>query len=370
MIQSDLLSLAKHSLFLSVEGSAFEMGLQHGMVLKDKIHFNIQEYLKKKSEETPLGQNKDRLNAFLKNLPVLLEHIPDKYIEEMKGIAKGADASFEDILLLNLFPELFHCCGITLSKTASKDGSLYHVRVLDYAAGKGLQSSAVLLMAKPEKGIPFLNATYAGFIGSVTGMNEEKISIGEIGGKGYGSWDGMPMAFLLRSILEEANSLEKAKELLSSAKRTCEYYYIIADGKTEDSFACYATKSDLVFLFPGKDYCLTPSSSPEDPLVVNIQEKEQKHSLYFKQPKDVLLVTGTSSPERYPVLLERIEQNLGKLDNYLLEKILQKPVSLDSNLHNVIFHPSSLTLWISHASSKGDPAYTQPYSCFKFQDLK
>ena len=51
---------------------------------------------------------------------------------------------------------------------------------------------------------PFVIVTYAGFVGSVTGMNAEKVSIGEMGGKGMGHWDGVPMAFLMRMVLEEA----------------------------------------------------------------------------------------------------------------------------------------------------------------------
>ena len=41
--------------------------------------------------------------------------------------------------------------------------------------------------------------TYAGFIGSVTGMNAERVSIGEMGGRGMGHWDGTPMALLVRA---------------------------------------------------------------------------------------------------------------------------------------------------------------------------
>ena len=44
----------------------------------------------------------------------------------------------------------------------------------------------------------------SGFIGSVTGMNAKKLSIGEMGGAGQGHWDGVPMSLLVRMALEEA----------------------------------------------------------------------------------------------------------------------------------------------------------------------
>ena len=67
----------------------------------------------------------------------------------------------------------------------------------------------MLTVAEPEGKIPFVNVTYAGFVGSVTGMNAKKISIGEMGGKGLGHWDGVPMAFLVRMVLEEAEDARR-----------------------------------------------------------------------------------------------------------------------------------------------------------------
>ena len=93
---------------------------------------------------------------------------------------------------------MFHCSGFALSGSATKDGTLYHGRILDYGCDWRLQEHAVLTVAEPEGKIPFVNVTYAGFIGIVTGMNAKKVSIGEMGGEGLGHWEGVPMAFLVR----------------------------------------------------------------------------------------------------------------------------------------------------------------------------
>ena len=44
----------------------------------------------------------------------ILSYIPSHLIEEMQGISVGADVSFKKVLMMNLFPEMFHCIGITL----------------------------------------------------------------------------------------------------------------------------------------------------------------------------------------------------------------------------------------------------------------
>ncbi len=354
---------------LYVQGSHFEMGFQHGKFLKEKIQRNIQQHLKKKPETTSELKEK-RLAKFLKALPCVISYIPQKYIEEMHGLAEGSETDFNDILLLNLFPEMFHCCGITASHNASIDGSLYHARVLDYSEGKDLQSSAVLIIAKPNECHSFMNVTYAGFIGSVTGMNEKKIAIGEIGGQGYEHWDGMPMSFLLRSILEKANTLDEAKDILIRTPRTCEYYYVISDGNSESAFSCYATDSQIHFLSPGENYSISPPLQENLNLIIEKDLSSNPEASFFKQPENMILLTGLSSPERYPLLLERVEALWGTLNEKSLMEIIQSPVSRESNLHNAIFHPASLTLWVSHAGLNGEPACTQEYVQFSYEDLK
>ncbi len=123
-----------------------------------------------------------------------------------KGSPTAPGMDVQDIIIANFIPELFHCSGFAISGSATKDGTLYHGRILDYGCDWRLQEHAVLTVAEPRGKIPFVNVTYAGFIGSVTGMNAERVSIGEMGGKGMGHWDGMPMAFLVRTVLEEADT--------------------------------------------------------------------------------------------------------------------------------------------------------------------
>ena len=160
------------------------------------------------------------------------KYVPERFFEEMKGVADGAGMDVQDVIVANFIPEMFHCSGFALSGSATKDGTLYHGRILDYGCDWRLQEHAVLTVAEPEGKIPFVNVTYAGFVGSVTGMNAEKVSIGEMGGKGLGHWDGVPMAFLVRMVLEEAKTWTRRSPIFRDHPRTCEYYYVIADGKT------------------------------------------------------------------------------------------------------------------------------------------
>ena len=82
-------------------------------------------------------------------MPIVLQHVPQTYLEEMKGLAEGSKIALEKIQLLNLFPEMFHCSGIVALPESTANGSLYHTRVLDYRVGQGLEKASVLMVVEP-----------------------------------------------------------------------------------------------------------------------------------------------------------------------------------------------------------------------------
>lgn len=163
----------------------------------------------------------------------LAPHIPERHKSETRALAISMGVEPALMHVVNVFPELFHCSGFAVFGSATKDGKLYHGRVLDYMTAIGLQDAATTFIVSPTGYQSFANVGYGGFIGSVSGMNGAQISLGEMGGKGEGKWDGVPMATLMRRALEECTTLDQVKKLWADSPRTCEYYYVFADGKIE-----------------------------------------------------------------------------------------------------------------------------------------
>ena len=364
--QNSSLEVIQEQKILHLKGSAYEIGYQHGNLLKAEIAQNIQRFI-----EPILSSNSLKppvITHFMEALPQIIPHIPKALVEEMQGIADASQQPYTKILLLNLFPEMFHCTGIILNGAATNDKELYHVRVLDYSPGNGLQQTAVLIVVQPDEGKPFLNATYAGFVGCVTGMNQEKIAIGEIGGKGYGHWDGMPMAFLLRTILQHASTLDEIKQMLTTTSRTCEYYYLFSDGKTGDSFACYATPDQLKCIAPGESYYKYPplKNTFDSPALTPNYDAIILRDMYYEQPKDILMI---SRGDHYELLKERLLTNYGHINLEDLKEAIKQPIAHKTNLHNAIFAPQTLDVWISHAGKMNEPACDEPYHHFNLTSL-
>jgi len=368
-------------LVLHLKGNYRELGYQHGKLLKESVSRSLTDIIDNQSEKgksleymmykTLRGGMHDRLK----------KHIPEKYMEEMRGLADGSGMKFDDILAGNLFSEAFHCSGIALKGKATHDGSLYHVRVLDYITDAGLQDSAVLMIVEPEGANAFMNVGYAGAMGSVTGMNEKQITIGEMGGAGQGQWDGMPMNLLLRDALERASTLEEAMKIFQETPRTCEYYYVISDAKIPDARGVYATPKQIHFFAPGEQYAMFDVPPPpvgdsggnkslvkgfsylSSPVQTLIRSSEGKMiGMLNTPPEDSVIISG---PDRYKVFAERLLENYGKTNETLLQAMIKRPVAMKSNLHNAIFHPSTLEAWVAHAAANGDPACNQPYHHFR-----
>jgi isopenicillin-N N-acyltransferase-like protein len=330
---------------LHLKGTHYEMGYQHGALLKEHCKENLNFLLKGKGEQAlELGPITIRPRQYIDGIVRgQKKHMPKKYFDEMEGLAAASGMPVKDIQAGNFIPELFHCSGFAVMNSATKDGTLYHGRVLDYAIDGGLQDHAVLIVAEPDGGIPFANVTYAGFIGSVTGMNASHVSIGEMGGGGQGHWQGMPMAFLVREVLEAAPDLESAIDVFRKHPRTCQYFYVIADGKTNQAVGMEASWDVLTIVRPGEAHPLLPTAVPDA----------------------VLLSAG----DRYKELVKRAKNNFGKFDAESATHLMDCPVAMKSNLHNALFEPKSTKLWIANATKDKKPAADQPYHAFQLSEL-
>ncbi len=334
------------ALVLHLAGSPYEMGYQHGVLLKDHIRENLH-YLfdvkAKQAEIEVLGIKltaKDVIQQIAKHER---KYIPARYMEELNGLAAGSGLPIEDVMVGNFLPELFHCSGFAVMNEATTDGELYHGRILDYATDWRLQEHAVVIVARPDGLAPFVNITYAGFIGSVTGMNAAHVSIGEMGGRGLGHWDGTPMSFLVLRVLEEAQSLEEALAIFRDSPRTCEYYYVIADGETNEAAGLAAHWNKFEVVRPGEGHPLLP--------------------------EPVADAVCLSAGDRYLELVRRVKAGHGKLDVDGALDLMDRPVAMKSNLHSVLFAPRSTRFWVAHASVDGQPAVTQPYQEFQLSAL-
>lgn len=203
---------------VKLEGSGYELGLQHGRLLKKEID----EIVKKMKANTADIFKKDA-DQVLKDFFVyaqftenIQKYTPELY-EEVRGIAEGSGQKFNDILVLNLGDEFWvyidnmnnhHCSGVGVpSVNGSPSYIAQNMDIENYTEGYQILIRLSRTATRPEQFI----LSHPGSIG-LNGMNETGIgacmnTLMQL----KASATGLPVAFIVRRIL---NSTDK-NELLN-----------------------------------------------------------------------------------------------------------------------------------------------------------
>lgn len=327
---------------LMVAGTAAQMGAAHGHLLKPQAALLVERFVYAVGAGDTLRTGRWFFDALAEVEQRTAKHTPSRYLEECDALAKAAGLSSRDVRFANLLPERFHCSGVAVRGSATRGGEVLHARVLDYMRDINLQAGAAVVLFMPAGRHAWMSVGYAGMVGTVTAMNEKGLAVGEMGGRGEGKWDGMPMCYLLREIMERAATVEEALAILKATPRTCEYYYVFSDC-SRNMAAAYCTPEKVEILKPGVQH-------PQLPEV----------------PADTVFVSGGSRAEK---LSARLHAQHGKIDVPGLIEIIKRPVAMSSNLHNAIFAPERLTMWVADAGRR-TPACDEPYAAFDLTALK
>lgn len=305
-------------------GTPEEIGRQHGNLSKKEIQKTLG-CLKLVAGHHLISKNEWFFDTIGEIQTRTANATPQRFVQEMDAMSEAAGITASQGREIGFFPELFHCSGIAAKGAATTDGQVVHVRVLDYMRDIGLQCSAQIHVFIPDGFNPWISVGFAGFNGTVTAMNAKGLAIGEMGGGGEGHWDGLPMTYLLRRIMEECDTVAQARKIIETSPLTCEYYYVISD-KSGDMLTVEAWAGKTpTFLGPG-----------------------DSHPKLMESFKDICWVTA---PKRQKALCERIHEYYGNINAETMKKIIMRPVAMASNLHDAIFLPQSLDIHFAYADA-------------------
>lgn len=327
---------------LFLQGTPEEMGVQHGTLLHHEVNDLVSRVLYGVGVGSSFSKGEWFFGTIERCQGRIQPFVDPRYTREMDALASAAGIGREEVRLANFFPELFHCSGFALTGAATEGKRIYHGRVLDYMKGVGLEPNAVVMVLQPDQGHAWVNIGYAGFTGSVTAMNDQHLSIGEMGGRGEGHWDGKPMAQLVHEVMEKAGTLEEAIAIMRDSPRTCEYYYVIADGRTKRAVGIKATHDAFEVIHPG-----------------------ESHPQLATPVKDTVLM---SAGDRYVELAKRAQAGWGRFDADSARALMTRPVCMNSNIHSVLFAPDTLDFWVANADGAHVASHTR-YTHYNLAEL-
>jgi len=358
-------------LVLHVKGSPYEMGYQHGFLLRDMVEAAIQAGIQYLINFWGVSYEQCVARA-----QAIEPYIPYEYIQEMQGLADGANMNYIDVLMYQIGPEITEaggCSGFAVFGNATVDRHLYHGRNHDW----GFPSEMIPLMTglvivhEPENGNAYVSVTSFGFISVVSGMNNHGVTVGM---KGSQSTDatpyGMPFWLMLKKILQYSNSLTEAIDIICQTSRTGGFNILLGDSKIPDAAAVEISANYCKVFWAGD-----PAEDIEPHYSIPNAVRRANH---YVDPELAATQRSPYDPRgawdwswnRYEKLSQLIVGNYSNIDaEKAMEFLRTPPVAWDPiNVQSMLFDSTDLELWVASANST-TPAYQREFIYLSYDDL-
>jgi hypothetical protein len=356
-------------LVLHVEGAPAEMGEQHGALLKEHIQANLKSVLAAAMEMGKEMGMADPMPMVDMLWTQLAANTPPEYLEEMKGLADGAGVEVKELQRMVAVVEageiMRTCSSFCVWGKATADGKMYQSRNLDYTMDGGLQDHFMLLVAKPQGKLAFVSPSYAGLVGVVSGMNEKGIAVGEIGAgasEAERNFNGTPMPFLLRRVLETCDSAEKAAAIFETASRTAGYNFVFGDPGNQTARACETSS---------KYFAVYRDNTPQEQAIAgNLAQPDclfRAEGVCDQKRIQETKHDTVGQCKRYQIMGKAIRADYGKIDSAKAIDIA-KAAAMNENLHSIIYCNSDRELWVASAQGMTRACDTE-YKHFRMADL-
>lgn len=351
---------------LHVSGNELQRGLLIGGLSEDLFLNQERIFFSKIQEMVPSTFKQKVLRQFLKwyNRKLYL-HIPEEFKTEIYGISEYASNDFNSIApkyLRSLYLHGAHDIGHALQDLAlvgcssmavwgdkSEDGSLLIGRNFDFYAGDDFAKDKIILFVKPDKGIPFMNVTWGGMIGVLSGMNAEGLTVTINAGKSdIPLVAKTPISIVTREILQYASTIDEAIAIAKKREVFVSESIMVGSAKDKkavliemapDNFDVYEVENSNQLVcsnhFQSKAY-----QSDER----NAEHIKESHSKYrFDRMNELLDEKEKMNPQKMAEIL-RNKEGLAELKiGFGNEKALNQ---LRAH-HAVIFKPEQLMVWVS-----------------------
>ena len=281
---------------LKLAGTPYEIGFQHGYLLADKIDIMVNKTLLATdayvARQTGCDNKKAREKLWAGE-KAAFPHVPEEFLEEMKGIAAGVNAkgilvTLDEIVLWNTMydqwciychPYYWNCDG--KPEAAYKPQPEYHpwTRAAggcssfsawdEWAGGDGKMifckdednfdmpfqlENRMLLIVDPDEGYGHAVCTYPGMIGLDGGFNENGFEMmTQLNSMQYESMEGCGIALFTRLLMTHASTVDDAIKIFNEYPRCAGIAYHVADAKAKQAAVVETSSKFVCVRYPQKN---------------------------------------------------------------------------------------------------------------------
>lgn len=367
---------------LYLKGKPYERGVMNGRLCEKLIFKQEKAFIDRIRTLIP----SDFYLRFLKYFIYWFNRDLDKNIsrefkEEIYGISKSADHQFDFIgngyqRMLNYHSahdighalqemNLVACTSFGVWGNSSSDSGLIIGRNFDFYAGDEFAENKIICFEEPDSGYAFMMVTWGSMIGSVSGMNENGLTVTINAAKSDLPFTARtPISLLAREILQYAADISEAYAIAGRRKTFVSESLLI--GSARDGKAAIIEKSPykIALLETKENYILCANHfqcaefAGDHLNQANIRE----NASFYRQlrlQQEIINKAPLSVRDAAFILRDRAGldgRNIGMGNEKAMNQLIAH--------HSVIFEPVKRLVWVST-----DPWQLGAYKCFDLNKI-
>jgi isopenicillin-N N-acyltransferase like protein len=357
---------SKSGLFeLYVEGSPFEEGVINGKLTKELVVRQEDHFSEQINKMVPSKFTREYLKYFIAWFNRDLDkNITEEYRDEIFGVSESASekylylgSNYQRILNYHAAHDIGHaiqnlalvgCTSFGTWDERSADSTMIIGRNFDFYVGDKFAEDKIVAFFHPKQGHQFMTVTWGGFLGAVSGMNEEGLSVTINAAKSdYPTGSATPVSLVSREILQYAKNISEAIAIAGKRKMFVSESFLVASAADNKAVIIEKTPDALDVYDPHQNFIVCTNHFQSDGLA--------------KSKKNIQQVNESASPYRYERLIELLNAN-GKntvektirilrdrkgLHNANIGEGNEKAINQLIAHHSIVFEPQKRIVWVS-----------------------
>jgi isopenicillin-N N-acyltransferase-like protein len=350
---------------LYVEGDAFERGVINGklteeLVVRQEDHF-AEQITKMVPSKFKRNYLKYLIGFFNRNLD---KNITEEYREEIYGVSEFASpkyqylgTNYQRILNYHAAHDIGHavqnlalvgCTSFGTWGSMSEDSAMIIGRNFDFYVGDKFAEEKIVAFFNPTKGHKFMTVTWGGFVGAVSGMNDQGLTVTINAAKtALPTGSATPVSIVTREILQYAKNIQEAITIAKTRKMFVSESFLVASAADNKAVIIEKTPDELDVYDPKKEFIVCTNHFQSNGLgktKMNMEQKNESASTYrYKRLMELLNANKKNTVQKTVTILRDQKGLNGANIGMGNEKAINQLIAH----HSIVFEPKKLIVWVS-----------------------
>jgi len=348
-----------------VEGMPFERGVINGKLSAELVKSQEDYFTAQINRMVPSKFYQHFLKYFIGFFNrKLVRYVDTEFKEEIYGVSQSASdqygyigTKYQRILNYHSAHDIGHalqnlalvgCTSFGTWGSASADSTMIIGRNFDFYVGDDFARNKIVAFINPIRGYKFMSVTWGGFIGVVSGMNEQGLTVTINAAKSnIPTGSATPVSLVAREILQYAKNIDEAIAVARRRKMFVSESFLVASANDNKAVVIEKTPDSLEVYDPHQNSILCTNHFQSKGLggsKPNAEQLRESASPYRYQRLTQLLQQNGKNTVQKTVDILRDQKGLNGTD---IGTGNEKAVNQLIAHHSVVFEPQKLIVWVS-----------------------